>query len=187
MWRRGWDSNPRGLAPYTLSRRACSAAPAPLRVRFIPRIRCDAAPARIAARSMLWRRGWDSNPRGLAPYRFSRTAPSATRTPLRRYELPLWRVYQPPHLLTICSQVVRFARRLGVHRRREVRCAMEQACASRRARPSWQCGRYCEAWLPSGACPRFLSTNSSMRSWSKSSNRSIWPQEVRAIRESIPE
>ena len=22
IWRRGWDSNPRGVAPYTLSRRA---------------------------------------------------------------------------------------------------------------------------------------------------------------------
>ena len=31
IWRSGWDSNPRGLAPYTLSRRACSTTPAPLR------------------------------------------------------------------------------------------------------------------------------------------------------------
>ena len=31
----------------------------------------------------MWRRGWDSNPRGpLKPYRFSRSAPSTTRTPL---------------------------------------------------------------------------------------------------------
>jgi hypothetical protein len=33
-WRRGRDSNPRGgLSAYTLSRRACSTAPAPLRVQ----------------------------------------------------------------------------------------------------------------------------------------------------------
>jgi hypothetical protein len=30
-----------------------------------------------------WRRGWDSNPRGLAPCRFSRPEPSTTRPPLR--------------------------------------------------------------------------------------------------------
>ena len=30
-----------------------------------------------------WRRGWDSNPRWVAPHRFSRAAPSTTRTPLR--------------------------------------------------------------------------------------------------------
>ena len=31
----------------------------------------------------VWRRGWDSNPRGpFEPYRFSRSAPSTTRTPL---------------------------------------------------------------------------------------------------------
>ena len=29
------------------------------------------------------RRGWDSNPRGLAPQRFSRPSPSTARTPLR--------------------------------------------------------------------------------------------------------
>ncbi len=31
-----------------------------------------------------WRRGWDSNPRGLAPCRFSRPEPSTTRPPLQR-------------------------------------------------------------------------------------------------------
>src|SRR5438067_3043891 len=30
-----------------------------------------------------WRRGWDSNPRGLAPCRFSRPEPSTTRPPLQ--------------------------------------------------------------------------------------------------------
>ena len=29
-----------------------------------------------------WRRGWDSNPRGISAYRFSRAAPSTTRSPL---------------------------------------------------------------------------------------------------------
>jgi hypothetical protein len=32
-----------------------------------------------------WRRGWDSNPRGLAPCRFSRPEPSTTRPPLRGF------------------------------------------------------------------------------------------------------
>ena len=30
-----------------------------------------------------WRRGWDSNPRGLSPCRFSRPEPSTTRPPLQ--------------------------------------------------------------------------------------------------------
>ena len=32
---------------------------------------------------MDWRRGWDSNPRGLSPCRFSRPEPSTTRPPFR--------------------------------------------------------------------------------------------------------
>ena len=38
-----------------------------------------------AIRQIAWRRGWDSNPRGpFETYRFSRSAPSATRTPLQQ-------------------------------------------------------------------------------------------------------
>src|SRR5437016_2031830 len=35
---------------------------------------------------MDWRRGWDSNPRGLSPCRFSRPEPSTARPPLRGFE-----------------------------------------------------------------------------------------------------
>src|SRR5437879_1350105 len=35
---------------------------------------------------MDWRRGWDSNPRGLVPCRFSRPEPSTARPPLRDFE-----------------------------------------------------------------------------------------------------
>src|SRR6185437_4915638 len=37
----------------------------------------------IANPQLSWRRGWDSNPRGLAPCRFSRPEPSTTRPPLQ--------------------------------------------------------------------------------------------------------
>ena len=54
----------RGLLPYAISSRACSATPAPLRWR-----------AFYAALSP-WRRGWDLNPRpGATGNRFSRAAP----------------------------------------------------------------------------------------------------------------
>jgi hypothetical protein len=48
-------------------------------------IRCSLAfdpQSGIADPQLSWRRGWDSNPRGLAPCRFSRPEPSTTRPPL---------------------------------------------------------------------------------------------------------
>ena len=77
-WRRGWDSNPRRVAPYTISSRACSATPAPLRAGHMSR------PGRRpqAGGDMLAERvGFE--PTRLIAYRFSRAAPSTTRTPLR--------------------------------------------------------------------------------------------------------
>ena len=59
VWRRGWDSNPR-------SPKATRALQARL----------------ISHSSTSPRRGWDLNPRLLSEHRFSRAAPSTTRSPL---------------------------------------------------------------------------------------------------------
>ena len=62
-----------GQDPYTISSRACSATPAPLRCqRHLDR-----------AIALKWRREWDSNPRYRKPVqRFSRPSPSTARPSL---------------------------------------------------------------------------------------------------------
>ena len=99
-WRRGRDSNPRTVARYTLSRGAPSATRPPLHEVREDRFsypdsqpawylasRPGSKPAPYApkrpARSLEWRRGWDSNPRTLARCRFSRPVPSTAWLPLR--------------------------------------------------------------------------------------------------------
>ena len=75
-WRRGWDSNPRSpKATRALQARLIghsSTSPQKVRSQIIN-----------SFNFARWRRGWDSNPRS-AKYgdRFSRAAPSTTRTPL---------------------------------------------------------------------------------------------------------
>ena len=103
-WRRGRDSNPRTVSRYTHSRGAPSATRPPLRGvgtydfthgfptpgtpapwgKQLPEHFDDANPR--AGRP--WRRGWDSNPRELSLWRFSRPLPSTARPPLRNPECP---------------------------------------------------------------------------------------------------
>ena len=74
FWRRRRDLNPRASCPtYTLSRGASSPLEyfSKVKINFAIKISCGAEsfpfrPLRV------WRREWDSNPRGLAPKRFSR-------------------------------------------------------------------------------------------------------------------
>src|SRR5207244_13653780 len=44
-------------------------------------------PIKVRAASMGWRRGWDSNPRGLSACRFSGPEPYTTRPPLREFRI----------------------------------------------------------------------------------------------------
>jgi hypothetical protein len=76
--RGGRDLNPRRRfkPPHSLSRRAQSATLAP------PHILLSLQKSRTSADD-LQRREWDSNPRWLAPRRFSRPLPSAARSSLR--------------------------------------------------------------------------------------------------------
>ena len=80
IWRRGWDSNPREENSPT---RFPGAPVRPLQHLSVSQPASRLPAGHLSSENSHWRRGWDSNPRGLAPYRFSRTAPSATRTPLR--------------------------------------------------------------------------------------------------------
>ncbi len=74
FWRRRRDLNPRASCPtYTLSRGASSPLEYFSKVKmFLKYSFSGRIVTKLSALSKVWRREWDSNPRGLAPKRFSR-------------------------------------------------------------------------------------------------------------------
>src|SRR5438874_3088718 len=58
----------------------------------------------ITSHSLEERRGWDSNPRGLAPCRFSRPEPSTTRPPLQALDNKRFICYTESIILRLVTQ-----------------------------------------------------------------------------------